>query len=74
MRRSRVIEWRAYRFQQPFAMTQRNAEIGEVLFDQIRQDLQIDRACVVAPVLRRYPLAEGVEVIPLAELPEWLDT
>ncbi len=32
------------------------------------QDLQIDRAYVVAPVPRRYPLAEGVEVIPLAEL------
>jgi predicted AAA+ superfamily ATPase len=41
-------------------------------FWQALQDLQIDRACVVAPVLRRYPLAEGVEVIPLAELPGWL--
>lgn len=28
------------------------------------QDLQIDRAFVVAPVPRRYPLAQGVEVIP----------
>lgn len=32
------------------------------------QDLQIDRACVVAPVLRRYPLARGVDVIPVTEL------
>ena len=37
-------------------------------FWQALQDLQIDRAFVVAPVLRRYPLAEGVEVIPLTEL------
>ena len=32
------------------------------------QDLQIDRAYVVAPVPGRYPLAEGVEVLPLAGL------
>jgi uncharacterized protein len=32
---------------------------------QALQDLQIDRAYVVAPVFRRYPLAEGVEVIPV---------
>lgn len=37
------------------------------------QDLQIDRAFVVAPVPRRYPLAEGVEVLPLAELTALLD-
>jgi uncharacterized protein len=37
-------------------------------FWQALQDLQIDRACVIAPVLRRYPLAQGVDVIPLAEL------
>jgi uncharacterized protein len=37
------------------------------------QDLQIDRAYVVAPVPRRYPLAEGVEVLPLAELSTLLD-
>ncbi len=36
-------------------------------FWQALQDLQIDRACVIAPVSRRYPLAEGVDVIPLAE-------
>lgn len=34
-------------------------------FWQALQDLQIDRAYVIAPVLRRYPLAEGVEVIPV---------
>ncbi len=33
-------------------------------FWQALQDLQIDRAYVVAPVLRRYPLAQGVDVIP----------
>ncbi len=37
-------------------------------FWQALQDLQLDRAYVVAPVPRRYPLAEGVEVIPVAEL------
>ena len=37
------------------------------------QDLQIDRAYVIAPVSRRYPLAEGVEVLPLAELSRLLD-
>ena len=37
-------------------------------FWQALQDLQIDRAYVVAPVARRYPLAQGVEVLPLAEL------
>ena len=41
-------------------------------FWQALQDLQIDRACVIAPVLRRYPLAEGVEVIPVAVLSEVL--
>ena len=37
-------------------------------FWQALQDLQIDRAYVVAPVSRRYPLAERVEVIPVAEV------
>ena len=37
-------------------------------FWQALQDLQIDRAYVVAPVARRYPLAEGVDVIPVAAL------
>jgi uncharacterized protein len=37
------------------------------------QDLQIDRAYVIAPVSRRYPLAEGVQVLPLAELATLLD-
>jgi len=34
-------------------------------FWQALQDLQIGRAYVVAPVPRRYPLAEGVEVMPV---------
>ena len=34
-------------------------------FWQGLQDLQIDRAYVVAPVARGYPLAEGVEVLPV---------
>ena len=42
-------------------------------FWQALQDLQIDRAYVIAPVSRRYPLAEGVEVLPLAELSTLLD-
>jgi predicted AAA+ superfamily ATPase len=37
-------------------------------FWQSLQDLQIDRAYVIAPVLRRYPLAEGVEVMPVTEI------
>ena len=37
-------------------------------FWQALKDLQIDRAYVIAPVSRRYPLAEGVEVLPLTEL------
>jgi uncharacterized protein len=41
-------------------------------FWQALEDLQIDRACVIAPVARRYPLAEGVEVLPLGGLAEWL--
>ena len=32
------------------------------------KDLQISTAWVIAPVPRRYPLAPGVEVIPLHEL------
>ena len=39
-------------------------------FWQALQDLQIDRAYVIAPVPRRYPLAEGVEVIPIGVLSE----
>ena len=41
-------------------------------FWQALQDLQIDRAYVIAPVPRRYPLAEGVEVIPVTVLSEVL--
>ena len=32
------------------------------------QDLSLDRAYVIAPVPRRYPLAGGVEVLPLSEV------
>ena len=42
-------------------------------FWQALQDLQIDRACVIAPVSQRYPLAERVEVLPLAALKSFLD-
>ena len=38
-------------------------------FWQSLQDLAITRAFVVAPVLRRYPLAPGVDVVPLSDLP-----
>lgn len=37
-------------------------------FWQALQDLAIERAFVVAPVSRRYPLAAGVEVLPVAEI------
>ena len=37
-------------------------------FWQALEDLQIDRAYVVAPVPRRYPLAERVEVMPVADV------
>lgn len=37
-------------------------------FWQALRDLRIEQAYVVAPVARRYPLAEGVEVLPLQEL------
>ena len=41
-------------------------------FWQARQDLELDRAFVVAPVRRRYPLAEGVEVLPVQMLQDAL--
>jgi len=37
-------------------------------FWQALKDLRIERAYVVAPVVRSYPLAEGVDVLPLQEL------
>ncbi len=37
-------------------------------FWQSLQDLAITRAFVVAPVLRRYPLAPGVDVVPMSDL------
>ncbi|WP_428419990.1 DUF4143 domain-containing protein [Methylibium sp.] len=39
-------------------------------FWQAIEDLAVDRAYVVAPVERRYPLSERVEVIPVARLSE----
>ncbi|HYF18918.1 MAG TPA: hypothetical protein VEA40_13705 [Ramlibacter sp.] len=39
-------------------------------FWQALQDLGLERAYVVAPVERRYPLAANVEVIPVAEVPQ----
>lgn len=39
-------------------------------FWQAVEDLAVDRAYVVAPVERRYPLSERVEVIPVAQLSE----
>jgi uncharacterized protein len=38
-------------------------------FWQAVQDLEIEHAYVVAPVERRYPLADNVDVIPVAEVP-----
>ncbi len=37
-------------------------------FWQALRDLRIEQAYVVAPVARRYPLAEGVEVLPVQDL------
>ena len=37
-------------------------------FWQALDDLGLERACVVAPVVHRYPLAPGVEVLPLHEV------
>ena len=42
-------------------------------FWQALQDLQIDRAYVIAPVSRRYPLAERVDVVPVAEVATLLE-
>jgi uncharacterized protein len=41
-------------------------------FWQAKQDLKLDSAHVVAPVRTRYPLAEGVEVLPVQALREVL--
>jgi len=41
-------------------------------FWQALQDLKLDRACVIAPVERRHPLAKGVDVVPVSETAEWL--
>jgi predicted AAA+ superfamily ATPase len=36
------------------------------------KDLRLDRACIVAPVQRRYALAEGVDVLPVSAIAELL--
>jgi predicted AAA+ superfamily ATPase len=41
-------------------------------FWQALKDLKIDEACVVAPVARRFALAQGVDVLPVWELSTWL--
>jgi predicted AAA+ superfamily ATPase len=42
-------------------------------FWQALEDLQIDRAYVIAPVSRRYPLAERAEVLPISDVATLLD-
>ena len=42
-------------------------------FWQALQDLQIDRAYVIAPVPRRYPLADRVDVVPVSEVATLLE-
>lgn len=41
-------------------------------FWQAMRDLGITRAAVVAPVQRAYPLADGVEVLPVGDFATWL--
>ena len=41
-------------------------------FWQAKQDLKLDSAYVIAPVRTRYPLAQGVEVLPVQALQEVL--
>ena len=41
-------------------------------FWEALKDLRIEKAYVVAPVRQRYPLATGVEVVPVSALPELL--
>jgi len=43
-------------------------------FWQARNDLQPTRTVVVAPVERRFPLKDGVDVVPVGDLPELLDS
>lgn len=38
----------------------------------VLDDLALERACIVHPGERRYALAPRVDVVPLAQLPEWL--
>lgn len=39
-------------------------------FWEALKDLEVTQAYIIAPVLRRYPLAEGVEVVPVWEIGE----
>ncbi|MCE4557249.1 DUF4143 domain-containing protein [Pelomonas cellulosilytica] len=41
-------------------------------FWQALADLQPERSAVVAPVARRYPLKDGVEVLPVRDVMAWL--
>lgn len=43
-------------------------------FWSAKDDLKLERACVVAPVASGYPLAPDVEVVPAAVLAAWLKT
>jgi hypothetical protein len=38
-------------------------------FWEALRDLRLDHACVIAPVRQRYPLAAGVEVVPVTAVP-----
>ncbi len=42
-------------------------------FWQALQDVQADRACDIAPAPRRYPLAQGVDVIGVDGIAPWLE-
>ena len=42
-------------------------------FWQALEDLQVDRAYVIASVSRRYPLAERAEVLPISDVATLLD-
>jgi len=37
-------------------------------FWEALKDLGLAHACVIAPVLRRYPLVDGVDVVPVWEI------
>ena len=41
-------------------------------FWQALDDLQLDAACVIAPTAMRYPLRQGVDVVPAWDIATWL--